>query len=85
MKKSEEVQIAKSFLRCSDLDFINDLISHINFTPKEKLIIIKSELDRFTLKEIAIELNQSFSTIVIHKKKALIKIYDYVVKKKLTI
>ncbi len=54
-----------------------ELLEKVNLTTREKQILIDSELEHKTIKEISIEKNISLSYVSVLKRKAVEKIYKY--------
>lgn len=54
-----------------------ELLEKVNLTTREKQILIDSELEHKTIKEISIEKNISLSYVSVIKRKAVEKIYKY--------
>jgi DNA-directed RNA polymerase specialized sigma24 family protein len=54
------------------------LIESVNLTPRERDIVIKTELEGFSTTDIQDIYNIAFTTVVKTKKKAMLKIYKYI-------
>lgn len=53
------------------------LIESVNLTPKERDIVVKTELEGFSITDIQDIYNIAFTTVVKAKKRAMLKIYKY--------
>lgn len=73
----ESTQIAKTILQNVNKVFVMELLEKVNLTTREKQILIDSELEHKTIKEISIEKNISLSYVSVLKRKAVEKIYKY--------
>lgn len=73
----ESTQIAKTILQNVNKVFVIELLEKVNLTTREKQILIDSELEHKTIKEISIEKNISLSYVSVLKRKAVEKIYKY--------
>lgn len=77
MVMSAETKQAKIFLQNSDLTYLKSIIENVNMSKREKHILVRSELDKATLLEIAIEMDLPLSCVSYSKNKSLKKLYLY--------
>ena len=77
MKRSPMIQKVHEELQNVSIKKVMFLIEAVNLTPREKDIVIKTELEGYSTIEIQDIYNIAFTTVVKTKKKAMLKIYRY--------
>lgn len=77
MQRSPMVQKVHDELQDANAKKVMFLIESVNLTPREKDIVIKTELEGFSTSDIQDIYNIAFTTAVKTKKKAMLKIYKY--------
>lgn len=78
---SEKTKKVKQILHNPDKEFVMDILSKINLSVREKIIIESTELDRITISEMADKMYLSPDSVSTIKKSAMNKIYTYFLQK----
>lgn len=77
MQRSPKIQLVHNELQNVDKKKVMELVEAVNLTPREKDIVIKTELEGYSVSDIEDLYNIAFTTVVKAKKKAMLKIYQY--------
>lgn len=75
--------LAKKLLHNTDKIFVQELLDRINMTSREKKILVDSELEKKSIKELSIEMNISTDYVTALKRSAIEKVYEYGISKEL--
>jgi DNA-directed RNA polymerase specialized sigma24 family protein len=78
MHRSPMIQKVHDELQNVSIKKVMFLIESVNLTPRERDIVIKTELEGFSITDIQDIYNIAFTTVVKTKKKAMLKIYKYI-------
>ena len=77
MQRSPAIQRVHDELQNVNKKYVTELIDSVNLTPKEKDIVIKTELEGVSTAELEDQYNLAFTTIIKTKKKAMLKIFKF--------
>lgn len=77
MQRSPMVQKVHDALQNVNVKQVFLLISSVNLTPRERDIVIKTELEGCSTTEMQDLYNIAFTTVIKTKKRAMLKIYKY--------
>lgn len=77
MHRSPMIQKVHDELQNVNIKKVMFLIESVNLTPREKDIVIKTELEGFSTVDIQDIYNIAFTTVIKTKKRAMLKIYKY--------
>lgn len=77
MHRSPMIQKVHEELQNVSIKKVMYLIESVNLTPKERDIVIKTELEGFSTIDIQDIYNIAFTTVIKTKKRAMLKIYKY--------
>lgn len=80
-KRKGKIQIAHEILCYPDKDLVLKILDNVNISPKQKDIIIKTELEKESLASLMDIYNSAYVTLVKQKESAMNKIADYVLLK----
>lgn len=77
MQRSPAIQRVHDELQNVNRKYVTELINSVNLTPKERDIVIKTELEGVSTAELEDQYNLAFTTIIKTKKKAMLKIFKF--------
>lgn len=80
-ERKGKIKIAHEILSYPDKELIQKILDNVNITPKQKDIIIKTELEKESLASLMDKYNSAYITLVKQKKSAMCRIADYVLLK----